>query len=82
MNNQECKVQPEIVNVNRKEPVCFPFIIRASNCSGGCNNIYDPYARLCITDVVKNLRTKVFNLISRSNETRHIEWHECNINID
>ena len=28
------------------------------------------------TDVVKNLNVKVFNLMSRTNETRFIEWHE------
>ena len=26
--------------------------------------------------VVKNLNVKVFNLMSRTNETRHTEWHE------
>ena len=30
----------------------------------------------CVPDVVKNLNVKVFNLMSRTNETRHIEWHE------
>ena len=28
MNNQECKVRPEIVNVNSDEPVFYPFTIR------------------------------------------------------
>ena len=27
MNNQECKVRPEIVNVNSNEPVFYPFSI-------------------------------------------------------
>ena len=27
MNNQECKVRPEIINVNCFEPVCYPFSI-------------------------------------------------------
>ena len=27
-------------------------------------------------DVAKDLNVKVFNLMSRSNETRHIKWHE------
>ena len=53
INNQECKVRPEIVNVNSKEPVFFPFSIRASKCSGSCNNINDSYAKLCVPDVVK-----------------------------
>ena len=26
-------------------------------------------------DVVKNLNVKVFNLMSRRNKARHIEWH-------
>ena len=30
-----------------------------------------------VPDVVKNLNIKIFNLISRTNETRFIEWHEC-----
>ena len=76
MNNQECKVRPEFVNVNSKEPAFFPFSIRASKCSGGCNNVNDSYVKLCVTDVVKNLNAKVFNLMSRTNERRHIEWHE------
>ena len=28
------------------------------------------------SDVIKNLNVKVFNLMSRTDETRHIEWHE------
>ena len=31
---------------------------------------------MCVPDVVKNLNVKVFNLISRNNETWHIKWHE------
>ena len=31
---------------------------------------------MCVPDVVKNLNVKVFNLMSRTNEARHIEWHE------
>ena len=76
MNNQECKVRPQVVNVNIDEPVFFPFSIKTSKCTSSCNNIIDPYAKMCVPDVVKNLNVKVFNLMSRTNETRHIEWHE------
>ena len=31
MNNQECKVRPQIVNVNSKEPVLFPFVLKQIN---------------------------------------------------
>ena len=85
MNNQECKVRPEIVNVNSNEPLFYPFSIKTSKCSGSCNNINDPYAKLCVPDVVKNLNIKVFNLMSRTNETRHTKWHEsykCKCRLD
>ena len=46
-NNQECKVRPQIVNVNSDEPVFYPFSIETSKCSGSCNNINDLYEKLC-----------------------------------
>ena len=76
MNNQECKVRPQIVNLNGEELMFFPFSIKTSKSSGSCNNINNPYAKLHVPDVAKNINLKVFNLMSRTNETRHIEWHE------
>ena len=35
-----------------------------------------PHPKLCVPDIVKNLNLKVFNLMSRTNETRHTEWDE------
>ena len=48
----------------------FPFSIETSKCSGNCNNINYPYAKICITDIIKSLKVKVFNLMSRTTETR------------
>ena len=53
MNNQECKVRPEIVNVNNDEPVFYPFSIKTCKCSGSCNNINDPCTKICAPGVVK-----------------------------
>ena len=41
-----------------------------------CNNINDPSTKMCVPDVVKKLNLKVFNLMSRTYETRHIKLHE------
>ena len=73
MNNEECKTRPQVVNVNGDERVFFPFSIKTSKCSGSCNNISYLYAKICDLDVVENLNVKVFNLLSRTNETRHIK---------
>ena len=85
INNQACKARPQIDNVNSKNPIFYPFSIKTSKCTGNCNNINDPYSKLCVPDVVKNLNAKVFNLVSRTNEKRHIEWHEmcrCECRLD
>ena len=79
MNNQECRIRSKVIDVNTDEPLFYPFIIEVNKSSGICNSINDPYAKLCVPDVVKSINVKVFNLMSRINETRHIIWHEtCN----
>ena len=76
MNNQECKTRPQVINVNGDEPVFFPCSAETSKCGGSCNNINYPYAKVCVSDIMKNLNIKVFDLMSRINQTRFIEWHE------
>ena len=76
MNNQKCRKRPEIINFNSSKPSFYPYSIKINKCSGSCNNINDPNAKLCVHHGVKNINVKVFNLLSRTNETRHIEWHE------
>ena len=76
INNQECKVRPKIVDVSSNSPIFYPFSVKINRCSGNCNSINDPYAKICVPDVVKNINVKVFNLISRSNESRSKKLHE------
>ena len=45
-NPLECKIRPEIVNVNSDEPAFFLYSIKTSKCSGSGNNINDPYEKL------------------------------------
>ena len=87
MNNQECKMRTKIMKNNNNEPAFYPFNINVNKCSNNisCNNTNDPYAKLCVPDLVKNINVKVFNLISRAKETRHIERHEtckCKCRLD
>ena len=51
----------------------FPFSIKTSKCSGSCDNINNPNAKLCVPVIVKKLNVKVFNLMSRTNEIRYID---------
>ena len=53
MNNLEYKIRAEIININSKEPLFYPYSVNINKCSGSYNNINDPYAKLCIPDVIK-----------------------------
>ena len=76
MKNEECKVRPEVVDINSNNPIFYHFSIKVNKCNGNCNNINDPYARICVPDAIKNLNVKVFNLMTLTNKTRHTKWHE------
>ena len=83
--NQERQVRLEILNINSNESSFYPYTIKRSKYSGDSKNINDSYAKLCVSDVVKNINVRVSNLMSRTNETRHIKWHEtckCKCRLD
>ena len=66
----------KIIDVNADEPAFYLLSIKVNKCSGNCNNINDPLAKLCVPDIVKNINVKVFNLLARVNETKQIICHE------
>ena len=47
MKNQECKARPQVININRNNPIFYTFSIKINKCSGNCNNINNPYAKKC-----------------------------------
>ena len=85
MNNQECKIRSEIINIKTNEPMFYPYSIKINKCKGSYNTINDAYAKLCVPDTINNINVRVFNLMSRTNEARHIEWHKtckCKCRLD
>ena len=85
ISNQECKISTETINVNINEPMFYPYSIKINRCQGSCNTINDPYAKICVPNQIKNTNVKVFSLMSRTNETRHIKWYKtfkCNFRLD
>ena len=45
MNNQECKIKTEIINLNTDKPMFYPYSIKINRCKGSCDRINDPYAK-------------------------------------
>ena len=58
MSNQECGVRPQIININSNEPLFYPCSVKISTCSGSGNNFNDPYPKLCIPDVAREIIVK------------------------
>ena len=54
----------------------FPLALKQVNAVVVVTILMTHMQKLCVPDVIKNLNVKVFNLKSKTNEKRHIEWHE------
>ena len=73
LKDQECKVTKTVIN---NDYMTFPYNIKVGRCIGSCNNITNPYSKVCLPDIIKNVTVKVFDLISQQNETKKIIFHE------
>ena len=71
IQNQECKGREVIIN---NEYMLYHFSIKVNKCSGNCNNISNPYFRVSVPNVVKNITAKVFDLMSLKNKTNKLAW--------
>ena len=61
INNQECKIKPQILNIYSDNPLFYPFSVKVNKCSGSCNNINNPYAKSCVPDIVKTQMSTYLN---------------------
>ena len=59
MNNPECKIRTEIINLNTNDHLFYLYSIKINRCKCSCNTINDPYAKICVLDQIKNANVKV-----------------------
>ena len=85
--NQKCIPRPNILDVNEGvgKALFYPYNALVNKCSGSCNTLDDPMARLCVPNIIKNVNMKVYNFLMRLNETCSLLWHAsckcvCNLN--
>ena len=45
MNNEECKIRSEIIDINSNEPTFYRYSVITNKCNDSYNNINDPYAK-------------------------------------
>ena len=63
MNNQACKVRPEIININSNEPVFYFLVLKQVNVVIAVIILMIHMQKICVPDDVKNLIVNVFNLM-------------------
>ena len=70
--NQKCMPRPKILDVNEGvgQALFYPYNVQVNKCSGSCNMLDNPMAKLCVAGIVKRVNMQVYNFLVRSNETR------------
>ena len=76
--NQKCMPRPKILNLNEGvgEALFHPYNVLVNKCSGSCDDINNPMAKLCIPDIIKRANMQVYNFLMMLNETRSVLWLE------
>ena len=54
----------------------FPYKIGVNRCVGSFNDVENPYYKVCLPDVVKNISVKSFDLISKRHVLKNISFHQ------
>ena len=86
--NQKCMPRPKILDVNEGvgEALFYAYNVQVNKCSGSCNTLDNPMAKLCVPGIVKRVNMQVYNFLMRLNETRNVLGHEsckcvCKLNL-
>ena len=76
--NRKCMPRPKILDVNEGvgEALFYPYNVLVNKCSGSCDTLDIPMAKLCVPNIIKRINMKVYNFLMRLNETRNVLWHE------
>ena len=76
--NQKCMPRAKMLDVNEGvgEALFYPYNVLVNKCSGSCDTLDNPMAKLCVSNIIKRINMKVYNFLMRLNETRSVLWHE------
>ena len=76
--NRKCMPRPKILDVNEGvgEALFYRYNVLVNKCSGSCDVLDKPMAKLCDPNIIKRVIMKVYNLLMRLNEPRNVLWHE------
>ena len=72
--NEKCMPRTKVLDVNEGvgEALFYLYNVLVNKCSGSCNTLKDPMAKLCVPNVINRVNMKVYNFLMRLNETRNV----------
>ena len=72
--NQKCMPRPKIFDINEGvgEALFYPYNVLVNKCSGSCNALINPMAKLCVPNIIKRVNMKIYNFLMMLNETRNV----------
>ena len=73
LKNQDCKVKNVIID---NDYMTFPYKIKVDKCVESCNDADNPYFKVCLPDIVKNVSVKFFDLMFQKNMLKNISFHK------
>ena len=76
--NRKCMPRPKILDVNEGvgEALFYRYNVLVNKCSGTCDTVNNPMAKLCVPGIFKRVNMQVYNFLMRLNETRSVLCHE------
>ena len=76
--NQKYMPRPKILYVNEGigKALFYPYNVQVNKCSRSCDTLDNPMSKICVPKIIKNVNMKIYNFLTRLNETRNVLWHE------
>ena len=65
-NYQLCTVIPAIIDLNPDELLFYLVMVSLGWSVESCNNVEDPFGRICVPNKIEDVNLKVFNRIKRN----------------
>ena len=69
--------RPKILDVNEGvgEALFYPYNVSVNKCSGSCDMLDNPMAKMCVPNIIKRINMKVYNFLMRLNETQLVMYY-------
>ena len=79
VNKELCFARPNLIDLNPNQLHYYQFMVNLDRCFGSCITFNNPSGRICIPNKTENKNLNVFNMITRTNESRTLKKHiSCN----